>query len=202
MAEVIFIYKGKQTTIQCLKEEKIKNICNKYTSKIEKDINSLYFLYGGNQINFELTFKEQANNLDKERKVMNVFVYDQDNNELKCPKCGEIINFDDKIFEKLIKLNLNQNDILTKLKSQIENLSDINEINKIKNEIKIINININNIIEENNKSNKDIENNLNNLIINYIEKKNIIEGVINIDNIYEDIILFNEFNENEELEIY
>ena len=71
---------------------------------------------------------------------MNVFVYDQDNNELKCPKCGEIINFDDKIFEKLIKLNSNQNDILSKLKSQIENLSDINEINKIKNEIKIINM--------------------------------------------------------------
>ena len=54
MAEVIFIYKGNKTTIQCLKEEKIKNICNKYISKIEKNISLLLFLYGGNQINFEL----------------------------------------------------------------------------------------------------------------------------------------------------
>ena len=106
MAEVIFVYKGNKIKIQCLEEEKIKNICNKYASKINKNINSLYFLYGGNQINFELTFKEQANNLDNERKVMNVLVYDQDNNELKCPKCGEKINFDNKIFENIIKNNL------------------------------------------------------------------------------------------------
>ena len=140
MAEVIFVYKENKIKIQCLEEEKIKNICNKYASKIKKNINSLYFLYGGNQINFELTFKEQANNLDNERKIMNVLVYDQDNNELKCPKCGEKINFDNKIFENIIKNNLNQNDILTELKSQIEELSNINEINKIKNKIKIINI--------------------------------------------------------------
>ena len=42
---------------------------------------------------------------------MNVLVYDQDNNQLKCPKCGEKINFDNKIFENIIKNNLNQNDI-------------------------------------------------------------------------------------------
>ena len=47
--------------------------------------------------------------------------------------------------------------ILTELKSQIEELRNINEINKIKNKIKIINIVINNIIEENNRNNKDIE---------------------------------------------
>ena len=57
MAEVIFIYKRNKITIQCSKEEKIKNICNKYASKIDKNINSLYFLYRGNQIKLELTFK-------------------------------------------------------------------------------------------------------------------------------------------------
>ena len=63
------------------------------------------------QINFELTFKEQTNNLDNERKIMNVLVYGQDNNELKCPKCGDKIIFDNKIFENIIKNNLDQNDI-------------------------------------------------------------------------------------------
>ena len=137
---------------------------------------------------------------------MNVFVYIQDNNELKCPKCKEKNNFDNKMIEKLININLNQNNIiLNELKNQIENLTNINEIDKIKKEIKIINIIINNIIEDNNKNNKDIEKILNNLIINNIEKKNkknIIEGVLDINNIDENLILFNEFNENEELEVY
>ena len=112
MAEVIFIYKRNKITIQWSKEEKIKNICNKYASKIDKNINSLYFLYRDNQIKLELTFKIQANSLDIERKVMNVFVYIQDNNELKFPKCKEKNNFDNKIIEKLININLNQNDII------------------------------------------------------------------------------------------
>ena len=166
----------------------------------------MYFLYRGNKINLELTFKEQANTLDIERKVMNVFVYIQDNNELKCPKSKEKNNFDNKITEKLINFNLNQNDIiLTELKNQIENLCNINEINKIKKKIKNINIIINNIIEENNKNNKGIEENLNNLIINNIEKKNknnIIEGLLDINNSEDNLILFNEFHENDEFEVY
>ena len=61
IALVIFTYEGLPLKVQCLKEDKMKDICNKYISKINININSLYFLYGGNQINLELTFKEQAN---------------------------------------------------------------------------------------------------------------------------------------------
>ena len=53
MASVIFTFEGVPLTIQCSKEEKMKDICNKYLSKINKSINSLYFLYGGNQVNME-----------------------------------------------------------------------------------------------------------------------------------------------------
>ena len=59
MAKVIFEYNGAKTTIQCLKEDTMKNICLKYSSKINTNINSLYFLYGGNQINPNLSFQEQ-----------------------------------------------------------------------------------------------------------------------------------------------
>ena len=51
MAKAIFSYNGTETVIQCLKEDKMKNICNKYSSKININLNSLFFIYGGNQIN-------------------------------------------------------------------------------------------------------------------------------------------------------
>ena len=56
MALANFTFNGIKTTIQCVKEDKMKNICAKFASKIDKEINSLYFLYNGNQLNKELTF--------------------------------------------------------------------------------------------------------------------------------------------------
>ena len=78
MAKVIFSFDGIQTSIQCLKEESMKNICNKFSTKIGIDVNSLLFIYGGSQINFELSFQQQANLIDKTRNEMNILVYKQD----------------------------------------------------------------------------------------------------------------------------
>jgi len=49
MASVVFKLNGVETTIQCLKTDKMKDICNKYVSKIQSNIDKLYFIYG--QIN-------------------------------------------------------------------------------------------------------------------------------------------------------
>ena len=46
-AKVIFNLEGIDVTIQCSKNEKMKDICQKYVNKINKNINSLIFLYGG-----------------------------------------------------------------------------------------------------------------------------------------------------------
>ena len=75
-AKVIFNFEGVDVTIQCSKEEPMKDICQKYVNKIDKNINSLIFLYGGNQLNFNLNFNEQANIIDKEQNIMIVMVYD------------------------------------------------------------------------------------------------------------------------------
>ena len=96
MSKAKFSFEGTETVIQCLKDEKMKNICNKYSTKINIDINSLIFLYGGNQVNQELAFNEQTNSVDKERNEINILVYknkQREENKLKCPKCGEIIQF-------------------------------------------------------------------------------------------------------------
>ena len=82
MSKVIFIFGGIEVIIQCTKDEKMKEICQRYVNKIEKNLNSLIFLYGGKQLNFNLSFKEQANGLDKERNEMKVLVYkNEDKNE-------------------------------------------------------------------------------------------------------------------------
>lgn len=65
MSTVIFIFDGVDTKIQCLKDDKMKNIFQKFSSKIHINIKTLLFLYNGDIINFELSFQNQANSFDK-----------------------------------------------------------------------------------------------------------------------------------------
>ena len=71
MASVKFIFNGLETVIQCLNQDKMIDICNKFASKIQIDINSIYFIYGGNQINLELTFDKQINSKNKNKTLFN-----------------------------------------------------------------------------------------------------------------------------------
>ena len=102
MAQIDFSFNGKLTTIQCNINDKFKDIINNYATKTGNDINLLYFLYSGQKIeNYELTFNEISNKLDKERNKMNIQINkikieNKDNNKIKskkiiCPKCGEDI---------------------------------------------------------------------------------------------------------------
>ena len=49
-ANVVFTFMGNDIVIQCMKEQKIKDICKKYSSKIERHINTLVFIYNGGLI--------------------------------------------------------------------------------------------------------------------------------------------------------
>ena len=55
MINVLFTFNGFQTNIQATKEEKMKIVCQRFASKLEIDINNINFIYGGEQINFELS---------------------------------------------------------------------------------------------------------------------------------------------------
>ena len=91
MIESIFNFNGIETLINCNINDKLLDICNKFVNKISVDINKLYFLYGGLEINKDLTCFELINNKDKERGKMNIFVYDkkEQSKEIICPKCFE-----------------------------------------------------------------------------------------------------------------
>ena len=160
MPRVIFEYNGAKTTIQCLKEDTMKNICLKYSSKINTNINSLYFLYGGNQINPNLSFEEQANSIDRGKHEMNVLVYQLEKEGLICPKSGENIQLDTKLIDDIWLSNNDINDYLIWIKGQIEKIiiciTNKQSIDSIKIQLKNINLILNNAIENLKKNNETL----------------------------------------------
>jgi len=101
MLKVIFNYKGSNIEIYCNEEEKMRNIINILSNKIEYNINNIYFTYNGNKINEELKIKEIINEEDKKRNIINILINENDKsqiienkNEIKeiiCPECKENI---------------------------------------------------------------------------------------------------------------
>ena len=76
MVEVIFNYEGINTIIQCNRDDKMKDIINKFLIKIgrNENDNNLLYIYGANIINYELTFIQVVNELDNNRNKMNIIV--------------------------------------------------------------------------------------------------------------------------------
>ena len=101
---VIFIYNEKQIEIQCLINEKLSLICEKFIAKLQLDKSQdYYYLYGGNIINkyLSLSLEVLAINEDKRYKRMKIIVHDEmeekknnnekEINEVICPECRENI---------------------------------------------------------------------------------------------------------------
>ena len=100
MASVEFILNGNQVYVPCSFDEKMEDIINRYKIKVNCDLSSAQFLYGGNNLNLESTFSNQANSIDKERKIMSVLVIINKSSssinegiikskEVICPECKE-----------------------------------------------------------------------------------------------------------------
>ena len=89
---------GNKIIIQCNPDDQMKNIYEKFTKKVFIDINSIYFLYSSNKVNYDLTCFQKPNSADKIRNQINVLVYSNENNkcpdnliskDIICPKCKE-----------------------------------------------------------------------------------------------------------------
>ena len=142
MSEVEFNYKGNITIIQCRKDEKMKDIFNKFLSKIQNlDIKTIFFVYSGNaNINGEFSFEEVANESDKKRNKMNIIVNDIDNikNEtiiksknIICPICKECIKMHIEDYNIFLSECRNGHTIDNILIDEFEDKQKIN-ISKIK----------------------------------------------------------------------
>ena len=102
MAQIVFNYKNEDFIIQCLYDEKMKEIYKKFRLKANAEGENLIFLYNGLDIrNEELTFNKIANTQDRERKQMNVIVIGSEpdpepiklikSNNIICPECKQDI---------------------------------------------------------------------------------------------------------------
>ena len=159
MLEAKFTYEGRDIIIQCTKNKKMKDICTNLSNKINFGLNSLVFLYGGGKLNLEKIFQE----LTKENRIC--ILGDKYENEEICPKCGRILNND--IINELVSSNNNVNSSLKGIRRQIETIiDDINnkvDTNDIINQLKNVNVLINNINEDIKKMN----NKLNTIKLNF-----------------------------------
>ena len=53
-----------------------------------------HILYGGDQVNFKLSFLEQGNSIDIKNIEMKIVVYNKENEVFICPTCREKIELD------------------------------------------------------------------------------------------------------------
>ena len=74
MVEVEFIYNEKILMIHCQETDILKTICEHFAKKAIIDINSVYFIYGGNPLKEDLSFIAHANSFDLARKKMSIIV--------------------------------------------------------------------------------------------------------------------------------
>ena len=110
MAEVEFIYKGTNIIIHCNKNDKMKEICEKFINKAQIDKSSIFYLYNGDKINEELTFENIVNDNNINRIKILANLIDEELNKNKiikskniiCPICKENIGI--KVEDYKIKL--------------------------------------------------------------------------------------------------
>ncbi len=98
--KVIIIYKDIKTILLCSMNQTMEDLLKKYGTKIKKDINELYFIYDGNEINKEKKYKEIINNIDKDKKEMIILAYNINNYII-----GEIEINEDNINEEIRIIN-------------------------------------------------------------------------------------------------
>jgi len=201
-ANVVFTLGGTNMIIQCSKSDKMRNICEKFAVKSEKNINSLVFLYSGNQLNLDLTFEEHANSLDKTNNEMKVLVYETENGGFICNNCGVKIKLNTKKIDELIQSFNNIKDTIEGIKLNIDNLIKLSTMNSMNIQLKNINFllgSVNEDIKKNNKLLEDLFNDNNHI---NMKNKNFIRAELDIkSNENNNIILFNTDN-NDGMEVY
>jgi len=161
---VIFTLDGVDVTIQCSKEEKMKEICQRFTNKVQKNINSLIFLYGGNQLNLLLTFKELAKNKNE----MKVLAYTKEDDGFTCPKCGEKIQLNTEIINDIILSINNLKETIDGAKLIIETVIKTSTVNLVNIQLKSANLILNTLNEDIQKTKAKV----NNLLMNDNQTKN------------------------------
>ena len=193
---ITFSLGDKDISIQCPKNQKMKDVCQVFANKIGLDINSLSFLYGGNQINLELSFEDLALPNDKTNNKIKIIVIKDKKEEKYCPLCAVKTTLNTKEIEFITKSNNTILDGINEIQKNIEKLVNICYIESIKIQLRNIYYTLSSINTQVENYNKNLRKSFNH-IIKYDNLK-IDENKINIknDNIDKDN------KDNKEKELY
>ena len=113
MVEIEFNHNHTFTIIQSNEDELMKNIIQKYILKTKLNIDLIYFLYNGNNIDKEKALKQIINTQDKIRKKMTILVTDLGeevnsnsicmSNTIICPKCKKTSKMEIKDYKIILE---------------------------------------------------------------------------------------------------
>ena len=149
MSKVEFHFKDSITTLQCINNETMDDICKRFLKKFFIDKQKLNFYYSGKKIDLSSTYSQIINNSDKKKKLMPIIInenkFDEENtkfiqsNQIICPKCSENCKFNIKDFKIKLYDCPNKHNINDILLEEFENTQNINiseiKCNKCKNHI-------------------------------------------------------------------
>ena len=113
MVSIEIIYEGKSERFQIGRDEAFKDILVKYCSKLNKNMDEIFFFYEGKLIDENKTFNDLANSEDKQKKYMKIFATNHnDDYQTLIKEFREEYNIerdysDNFLFEILIKNNFN-----------------------------------------------------------------------------------------------
>ena len=195
-AIIIFSFENKDVTVQCPKNIKMKDICQKYSQNIGHDIDSLYFLYEGNVINLESSFEDLVLPNDKVNNKIKILVSKKENEKNYCPFCNVKTELKTKEIEII---NLSNNAIkkgINEIEKYIQKLIDNCYIESIKIQMKNVNYFLSSISEQVENYNKNLQKSLIN--ITKYDNSKIDEKNVNLKNDKID----KENKENKEKELY
>ena len=197
---IVFNFNNELITMQCSQNEKMEDICRRYAQKLQEDYKSLYFIYSGNIVNPKLSFAELISKIDKIRNEMQILVYINylnDEEGIKCPKCGEIIKQDKTQIDNVVSSINEEKNQLDGVISIIKNINMNSGFESVKNQLNIVVKELNSIKSNLGKYNEKLKSFSND------NNKNFIKGLLEIkfNEINNKIPLFNtEINEG--IEVY
>lgn len=104
---LIFKFKGRNIRMKCNSQNKIKEILELYLKNEKIDIRTVYFIYDNNKFNENLKISDLANEKDKIKKEMTIYVYELISDKEKHGKINDINN--------------NKNDYMNKINYKFKN---------------------------------------------------------------------------------
>ena len=154
-ANIIFIFDKSKIYIQCKIDDTMLDICEKASTKICQDINSLQFIYGEKEINFDSKLADYQDLIDKKAYIL---VYKKES--FICPNCKKESQLNKQKLDEIILSNKNIIESFNGIKFQMDTINMM--LNIVNQNIKNNEEKINNLFNDNNNNNINNENNINN----------------------------------------